>query len=290
MPDRPRPIKDPKPCIFHPNRIAATELFESGKYKWYRQRTCERCKGTICNDCTFPLYEYTHTTFPVVLGGGGAAVEHGINHTYCPKCFLLQIPDTDEKHYGRFSKERRMLIQAKKILAEHERRTATPTPRYPPAPKRYTNSKYGFTIQYPLVRHWTVKEAGDVSIQFINKFLGSYMFVMASPLREAANPHDPTVQADLVKGIENTTKYQDEQFTAFTFESAENIVHPHNQMKGCNIIFHFKASGRDMQGKYILYTHNLVRYDLLAYAAKQHFNTEDQVFFAPIANSFTFKT
>ena len=288
MPDRPQPIKDPKPCIFHPDRIAATELFESGKYKWYHHRTCERCKGTICNECTFPIYEYTHTTFPIVLGGGGAAVEHGINHLYCPKCFLFLIPDKDEKKYGRFSKERRMLIKAKKILAEHEQRTAS---EHQPALKRYTSPTYGFTVQYPLVRHWKVIGEGDAGIKFANEFLGSYLLVMATPIQWTnENLHDLTVQVDLVKGIVKTMKHIDAQFAQFKHGSAENIVNPHNQMKGCKVIFHFKKPGHDMQGKSITYAHNQRRYDILAYAAKNHFDTEDRVFFEPIANSFTFKT
>jgi hypothetical protein len=45
-----------------------------------------------------------------------------------------------------------------------------------------------------------------------------------------------------------------------------------------------------MQGKSITYAHNQRRYDILAYTAKQHFDAEDEVFFEPIANSFTFKT
>jgi len=291
VPDRPRPLKDPKPCKFHPDRIASTELVESGKYKWYRQRTCERCEEKICDECTFLFYEYTHTTFPVVLFGGGAAVEHGINHVYCPKCFLFQLPDKDEKKYGRFSKERRMIIQAKKILAEHEQRTATPKLRYPAAPKRYTSPTYGFTLQYPLVRHWTVVGEDDAGIKFLNKFLGSYMLVMATPIPEAeVDLHDLSIQVDLVKGIVKTMKHIDAQFAQFKHGSAENIVNPHNQIKGCKVIFHFKKSGQAMQGISITYAHKQQRYDLLAYATKKHFDTENHIFFEPIAKSFTFKT
>jgi len=274
--------------MFHPGRLAATELFESGKYKWYRQRTCERCKGTICNECTFPIYEYTHTTFPVVLGGGGAAVEHGINHIYCPKCFLFLLPDKDEKKYGRFSKERRMIIQAKKILAEHEQHTG---PRSQLAPKRYRSPTFGFTIQYPLVRHWKVIGEGDAGIKFANEFLGSYLLVMAMSIPEVEiSLHDLTVQVDLVKGIVKTMKRIDAQFAQFKHGSAENIVNPHNQMKGCKLVFYFKKSGQDMQGKSITYAHKQTRYDILAYAVKKHFDTEDQVFFEPIAKSITFNT
>jgi len=68
------------------------------------------------------------------------------------------------------------------------------------------------------------------------------------------------------------------------------IVNPHNQMKGCKLVFYFKKSGQDMQGKSITYAHKQTRYDILAYAVKKHFDTEDQVFFEPIAKSITFNT
>jgi len=161
----------------------------------------------------------------------------------------------------------------------------------PAAPKRYTEPTYGFTFQYPLVRHWTIKGKGGGGIKFVNKFLGSYMLVMASQIGGVVeNIHDLVVQVDLVKGIVKTMKRIDKSTANFKFGSAENIVNTHNQIKGFKVIFHFKEPGRDMIGKSITYIYKQIRYDILAYAAATHFDTEDKVFFEPITKSFTFET
>jgi hypothetical protein len=142
-----------------------------------------------------------------------------------------------------------------------------------------------------LVRHWKVAGEGDAGIKFANEFLGSYLLVMATPIQWTDETlHDLPVQVDLVKGIVKTMKRIDAQFTQFKHGSVENIVNQHNQIKGCKLIFYFKKSGQAMQGKSITYAHKLRRYDILAYTAKNHFDTENQVFFEPIANSFTFET
>ena len=75
----------------------------------------------------------------------------------------------------------------------------------------------------------------------------------------------------------------------FKHDSGWKIRNPHNRVKGIKMIFRFKLPTRDMTCKWITYIDNEIGYEVMAWAETKNFSTEDQVFFEPVAKSFTFE-